>query len=94
MPGNTAHEYEVRESVNHVVDASRKLLDTNERPVQRDQHPKQHGCVRACFVVAKSLRDEHRQGLVSASERSTTPGSGSRTAASTTIASPMPTAWP
>ena len=63
MPGNAAHEYEVRESVNHAVDASRQLLDTDERPVRRDQHPKQHGCIRARFVVAKNLRHEHRQGL-------------------------------
>jgi len=63
MPGNTAHDYEVRESINQVVDASRKLLDTNERPVRRDQHPKQHGCVRARFIVAKNLGDPYRQGL-------------------------------
>jgi len=63
MPGNTAHEYEVREAINHVAEASRKLLDTDERPVQRDQHPKQHGCVRARFVVAKDLADAYRQGL-------------------------------
>jgi hypothetical protein len=63
MPGNTAHEYEVRESVNHVVDASRKLLDTDERPVGRDQHPKQHGCVRARFIVGKDLGDTYGQGL-------------------------------
>ncbi|MFI5457641.1 MAG: hypothetical protein ACHRXM_19535 [Isosphaerales bacterium] len=63
MPGNTAHDYEVREAINHVVGASRKLLDTDERPVQRDQHPKQHGCVRARFVVGKNLGDAYRQGL-------------------------------
>src|SRR5271154_1658443 len=63
MPGNTAHDYEVREAINQVVDASRKLLDTNERPVRRDQHPKQHGCVRARFIVGKDLGDAHGQGL-------------------------------
>ena len=63
MPGNAAHDYEVREAINQVVDASRKLLDTDERPVQRDQHPKQHGCVRARFVVGKNLGDAYRQGL-------------------------------
>ena len=63
MPGDTAHEYEVRESINHVVDASKKFLDTDARPVERDQHPKQHGCVRAWFVVAKNLPDSLRQGL-------------------------------
>jgi len=63
MPGNAAHDDEVREAINHVVDASRKLLDTDARPVQRDQHPKQHGCVRARFVVAKNLGDAYRQGL-------------------------------
>jgi Catalase len=63
MPGNTAHEYEVRESVNQVVDASRQLLDTDERPVRRDQHAKQHGCVRAWFIVGKDQGDALRQGL-------------------------------
>src|SRR6516165_6024174 len=55
MPGNTAHEYEGRESVKEVVDASRRLLDTDERPIRRDQHPKQHGCVRARFLVANGV---------------------------------------
>jgi hypothetical protein len=63
MPGNSAHDYEVREAINHVVGASRKLLDTDERPVRRDQHPKQHGCVRARFVVDKDLGDQLRHGL-------------------------------
>jgi len=63
MPANAAHEYEVREAINQVVDSSRKLLDTDRRPVQRDQHPKQHGCVRARFVVGKDLGDGYRQGL-------------------------------
>ncbi len=63
MPGNSAHEYEVREAINEVVDASRKFLDTDERPVRRDQHPKQNGCVRARFIVAKNLGEPYRQGL-------------------------------
>src|SRR5271169_4169229 len=63
MPGNTAHEYEVREAINQVAVASQKFLDTDERPVKRDQHPKQHGCVRARFIVAKNLGDAYRQGL-------------------------------
>jgi hypothetical protein len=63
MPGDTGHDYEVRESINRVVDASRKLLDTDERPVRRGQHPKQHGCVRARFIVARNLEDAYRQGL-------------------------------
>jgi len=63
MPGNAAHDDEVREAINHVAQASRKLLDTDRRPVQRDQHPKQHGCVRARFVVGKDLEVGFRQGL-------------------------------
>src|SRR5271166_4996452 len=63
MPGNSAHDFEVRAAINEVVDASRRLLDTDERPVHSDQHPKQHGCVRARFVVAKGLADELRHGL-------------------------------
>ena len=63
MPGNSAHEYEVREAISDVVDAGRKFLDTDERPVRRDQHPKQNGCVRARFIVAKNLGELYRQGL-------------------------------
>jgi len=63
MPGNAAHDYEVREAINQIAQASRKLLDTDRRPVQRDQHPKQHACVHARFVVGKDLGDGYRQGL-------------------------------
>jgi hypothetical protein len=63
MPGNGANEYEVRQAINRVVDASRRLLDTDRRPVQRGQHPKPHGCVRARFVVGQNLGDAYRQGL-------------------------------
>ncbi len=63
MARNAAHDYAVRDAINQVVDASQKLLKTNERPVQRDQHPKQHGCVRARFVVGKNLDSRYRQGL-------------------------------
>ena len=63
MAGNAAHDFEIREAINRVALASRKLLDTDERPVHRDQHPKQHGCVRARYVVGKNLEDAYRQGL-------------------------------
>jgi hypothetical protein len=63
MAGNAAHDYAVRDAINQVVEASRKLLDTSRRPVPRDQHPKQHGCLRARFVIAKSLESRFRQGL-------------------------------
>ena len=42
MAGSAARDFEVREAINRVADASRKLLDTDARPVPRDQHPKQH----------------------------------------------------
>ncbi len=63
MPRDTAHDYEVRNAIDEVVESSRKLLDTENRPVERGQHPKQHGCVRAKFVIAKSLDHIYRQGL-------------------------------
>jgi hypothetical protein len=63
MAGSAAHEYEVRDAIDQVVDASRMLLDTNARPVPRDQHPKQHGCVQARFVIGKNLESRYRQGL-------------------------------
>jgi hypothetical protein len=63
MPESAAHEYEVREAIDYVIEASRKLLDTNTRPVHRDQHPKQTGCLRALFVVGKNLDERYRKGL-------------------------------
>ena len=56
-------DYAVRDAINQVVEASRKLLDTRRRPVPRDQHPKQHGCLRARFVIGKNLESRLRQGL-------------------------------
>lgn len=38
------------------------LLDEREKPVRRGQHPKQHGCVRAQFIVA-NLPQDLRHGL-------------------------------
>jgi hypothetical protein len=51
-------------AIGRVVQASVKLLDQKARPlVPRDQHPKQHGCVRAEFVVEPDLPPEYRVGL-------------------------------
>ena len=38
------------------------LLDEREKPVRRGQHPKQHGCVRAQFIV-ENLPQDLRHGL-------------------------------
>lgn len=63
MARDTAHDYEVRKAIDDVVESSRKLLDTEKRPIEHGQHPKQHGCVRARFVIAKNLGDAYRRGL-------------------------------
>lgn len=52
-----------REAMERVVAISRKLLDLGRRPVPRDQHPKQHGCVRAKFVIRQGLEPDLRKGL-------------------------------
>src|SRR5262249_938209 len=43
----------------------RELVDTDERPVRRGQYIKQHGCLRAKFVVSgdPGLEDAFRRGL-------------------------------
>ncbi|WP_435019955.1 patatin-like phospholipase family protein [Tundrisphaera sp. TA3] len=51
------------EAIRLVVRASEMLLDPTTTPVRRDQHPKQHGCVRAEFAVLEGLPDELRIGL-------------------------------
>ncbi|WP_165074396.1 patatin-like phospholipase family protein [Paludisphaera rhizosphaerae] len=48
-----------------IEEASLKLIDLNQRPVPRDQHPKHHGCVRAKFVIKPGLDAKYRQGLFS-----------------------------
>src|SRR5262245_57221630 len=43
-------------AINTVVRVSEDLLDKTARPiVPRDQHPKQHGCVRAKFIIEPNL---------------------------------------
>ncbi len=54
---------ENRTSMERVVEVSRRLLDLERRPVPRDQHPKQHGCVRAKFVINEGLADSLKEGL-------------------------------
>src|SRR5262245_42329472 len=52
-----------REAMDRVVEISRRLLDLERRPVPRDQHPKQHGCVHAKFVIRPGLDGNLREGL-------------------------------
>ena len=40
-----------------------KLMSTKRSPVPRQQHPKQHGCVRAEFTIAPDLPEKLRVGL-------------------------------
>jgi hypothetical protein len=47
-----------------LVDGTIGLMKKQQgRPVQRDQHPKHHGCVRAKFVVPDGLPGDLRVGL-------------------------------
>ena len=48
-----------------ILHTSEQLLDETQRPVRRDQHPKQHACVEAQFVVADDLPDALRVGIFS-----------------------------
>jgi hypothetical protein len=57
----TAAEHD---AIDRVVEASEMLLDRDARPLTpRDQHPKQHGCVRARFVIEPNLPDGYGVGL-------------------------------
>lgn len=40
-------------------------MDRKQTPVPRGQHPKQHGCVLAEFIIEPTLRDDYRHGLFS-----------------------------
>jgi hypothetical protein len=46
-----------------VVDLSLALLDKTSKPVHRGQHPKQHACLEADFVVEPDLPEELRYGV-------------------------------
>jgi hypothetical protein len=47
--------------------AIQEQKDKQHRPVPRDVHPKQHGCVRAEFVVESALPETLRHGVLQAS---------------------------
>ena len=60
------------EAIRKVVDLELQILQkridqehlgTSERPVTRAQHPKQHGCVKAEFVIADDIPSEFRSGI-------------------------------
>jgi Catalase len=46
-----------------VDEAIKAIEQQTTHPIERDQHPKQHGCVRARFLVAQGLSDKLRVGL-------------------------------
>src|SRR4051794_9148308 len=50
-------------AIERVLESSRVLLDTKERPVHRGQHPKHHGCVHAKFIIEPDLPAPYRVGL-------------------------------
>lgn len=52
-----------KDAIHKVALISEKLLNTNERPVRRGQHPKHHGCVRAEFIVEANLPEKLRVGV-------------------------------
>jgi hypothetical protein len=51
-------------AIDLVVRASEQMLEKDEKPVvKRDQHPKDHGCVRAEFIIEPDLPQDLRVGL-------------------------------
>lgn len=53
------------EAINIVTQVCMDLLDTQTRPVLRQQHPYQHACVRARFEVLGDIPDALRHGVFS-----------------------------
>jgi uncharacterized protein YodC (DUF2158 family) len=53
----------VHDAIDRIVEASRRLLHTDESPVRREQHPKHHGCVRARFVIPPGLEARFQTDL-------------------------------
>jgi catalase len=51
------------DAIHRIALISEKLLDKNEKPVRRGQHPKHHGCVRAEFIVEANLPEKLRVGV-------------------------------
>jgi hypothetical protein len=54
------NESALMESILHT---SQQLLDEDQRPVRRGQHPKQHACVKGRFEVVDDLPDGLRVGI-------------------------------
>ena len=84
---------ENRTSMERVVEVSRRLLDLERRPVPRDQHPKQHGCVRAKFVINEGLADSLKEGLFNQEGKVYDAWIRFSNGASATTGGPTSTAW-
>src|SRR5690242_20405811 len=46
-----------------VAGSTDQVAKQQDRPIQRDQHPKNHGCVRATFTVIDGLPESLRVGI-------------------------------
>ncbi len=55
--------------IEHVLNVSLGLLDTEKRPALRGQHPKTLGCVRAEFVIEPDLPEHLRVGVFAEARR-------------------------
>lgn len=53
------------EDLRAITEISVQILDTTHRPVRRGQHPKQHGAVRAEFIVEPDVPADLMHGLFS-----------------------------
>src|SRR5229473_2489214 len=71
QPGNLAVGEEFvpageEAAIDRIVAIHRDVQEVSDRklnPVRRGQHPKQHGCVRADFIVLPDLPDALRHGV-------------------------------
>src|SRR5438093_8357059 len=50
-------------AIKAIIDLNMNFLETGKSPVPRAQHPKQHGCVEAEFIVEPDLPETLRHGL-------------------------------
>ncbi len=61
--GEERIEPDEEKTIAEIIQINLSTLVTQDRPVERGQHPKHHGCVRATFTVLPDVPAHLRRGI-------------------------------